>query len=173
MATLVSQYAYARHRGISKQAVSKAVREGRIPLVNGKIPLEEADQLAIWTRPPTAPRTGRRRSKRPNDPEPNGSPESDGDGEGLSLHRARVVRESWRARRERLEYERRSGALVAAAEVRIKAFEAARRARDLLLLLPDRLAPVLAERPEAECHELLRQEVHALCAELGKLGKKE
>ena len=40
---LINQSEYARHRGVSKVAVGKAIRAGRISLVNGKIDQVVAD----------------------------------------------------------------------------------------------------------------------------------
>lgn len=48
---LVSKSAYARHRGVDEKAVRKAVNEGRISLINGKIDPAVADiQWAANTR---------------------------------------------------------------------------------------------------------------------------
>lgn len=41
--TLISQSEYARRRGVAKSAVAKAVAEGRITLINGKIDQAVAD----------------------------------------------------------------------------------------------------------------------------------
>jgi hypothetical protein len=58
----MSQSNYARHRGVSAEAVSQAIKAGRITLVNGKIDQEAADiQWAANTEAQAvgAPRRGR------------------------------------------------------------------------------------------------------------------
>lgn len=59
MRLLMTQSAYARHRGVSRQAVHALVRRGRVPLAeNGLIDVREAD-LALARRLPV----GRPRSE--------------------------------------------------------------------------------------------------------------
>jgi hypothetical protein len=71
------------------------------------------------------------------------------------------------ARLAKLDFEERSGKLVDADQVRAQIFALGRRAREALLGLPDRLAPVLAgESDPAEIHRLLAQELTTCLAEL-------
>ena len=81
---------------------------------------------------------------------------------GPSLTDAQRAKAVYDAELKRLELEERKGTLVNAAEVTSKTFSLARQLRDSLLVLADRLAPVLAAVDDAaECHRLLREE-HAV-----------
>jgi hypothetical protein len=183
MSELVSLREYARRRGVSAMAVSKAAKAGRITLVDGKVDVAAADrdwlantnpgQMAF--RPPPAPAQ--------SDPEPmqsppdedaqggqNESPESikkDSNKSGAAYGQARAIREGYAARLAKLDYEKEIGSVVSADAVRVLAFKAARTARDQLLSLPDRLAPVLAgEADEFKVHQLLSDEIRRVCDDL-------
>lgn len=41
----ISQYAYAKNKGVSRQYISKLVKEGRIVLIDGKVDPEQADEV--------------------------------------------------------------------------------------------------------------------------------
>ncbi len=157
---LVNQAEYARRRGVSRQAVSKAIRSGRIKLVRGKIDTTLADaQWRANTDP--APEFGVKDvDEGPKAKE--GLPPS-----SLSYTTSRAIREAYSARLTRLEYEEKVGELISADKVRLQAFNSARRARDLLLAIPDRVAPIVAGIPDQlECHRILLQEIHRVCDEL-------
>ena len=63
----------------------------------------------------------------------------------------------------------RRGELVSAAEVRTAAFAEARRARERLYALPDRLSPVLAALNDADaCHAALLEAVEEICTEISR-----
>lgn len=82
----------------------------------------------------------------------------------------------WRARREKalaetaqLELQRSRGRLVDAEQMRLVTFQASRRARDVLLAMADRLAPVLVGlEDELQVHELLRDHVRQTLDELAR-----
>ena len=150
---LMNQSQYARRRGVSKQAVSKAIKVGRIKLTHGKIDPALADvQWGANTDP--APEFGVK--------EKEGLPQSN-----LSYTTSRAIREAYTARLARLEYEEKVGELISADKVRLQAFNTARRARDLLLAIPDRVAPIVAGITDAqECHRILLEEIHRVCDEL-------
>jgi hypothetical protein len=66
-----------------------------------------------------------------------------------------------------LKYQESIGVLVDAVQVRHQAFEMARRTRDALLAIAERVAPVLAaETDPAKIHEVLVREVRQACEEL-------
>ena len=61
---------------------------------------------------------------------------------------------------KKLEYEEKSGKLVEIAKVEMEAFAAARVARDRLLLIPDRVAPIIiGETDMFEIKRVLREEI--------------
>ena len=176
-AKLMSQREYARSRGLSHQAVSKAVKSGRIPTeVAGNLDPVVAD--AAW-KANTRPRAGVKASPAESQPRAESVPTEipdvgDGHDQAASerphatFTAARALREVYMAKRAKLEYERAEGKLVAVEEVDSLAFESARAIRDRLLALPARLAPVLfAARDISECHRLLEEAMREVCAGIG------
>ncbi len=177
--------AYARHRGVSHTAVRKAIASGRIvAAADGTLDPAEADRQWTETTDLSKPRnsvTGVPKKRRipgaPSDPLGVPGPEaadavnggSQGDTARLvsSYAASRAAREAFQARLVKLEFEQRSGKLVDADEVRAQIFALGRRARDSLLGIPDRLAPILAgEADAAVVHRLLGEEIERCLTEL-------
>jgi len=198
---LLSQRAYARHRGCSQAAVWKAIQTGRISVVKVgtgvKINPSTADRE--WAEntdqsKPSNAETGdpthRRDPAAPSVPmdldaageleqiplfeEPkcrisfeaggNGSEDAEEVG-SYAQYRAR--REKALARRAELELEEKIGSLVPVSEVQQAGFESARKVRDLLIAIPERVAAVLAAIDEpAEILTVLETEIEAICGEL-------
>jgi len=133
---LVSIRGYAKHRGVSHTAVEKAVKQGRIRTVDGKIDVEQADR--DWNRhssPVNAPGGAPRAAA---SPEPLVA--------GPSFAQSRAVREAYEARLAKLTWEERVKKLINADEVRVSAYNFSRMMRDRLLNVPDRvMGAVLAE----------------------------
>lgn len=143
---LLTQTAYAKHRGVAQPTVSNAVRTGRIPTHNGRIDPVEADEAWAENTRTKAHLAG---------------------ADSGTLLDARVAYETARARLTELTYEERRADLVSRAEVEKVAFETARRARELLLTLPDRILPVLDGLTDAgDRYAALTAEVDRICAEL-------
>lgn len=143
---LLSQRAYARHRDVPLSSVQYAIKAGRIALrKDGKIDSVRADR--DWDANTDPVQQARRR----------GTPRSDD-----TYMRARGARETYMARLAQLDYERRVGELIPAQEVRIEAFEQTRRARDLILAIPDRLGPML----EPAQRKMLEEEIARVLDEL-------
>jgi len=168
---LLSLCAYARHRGVSKQAVSTAVKQGRVSTVTDpadgsrKIDTETADkEWAVNTndsRRPLAERVAN----------------ADRNGQSLNKKRtvggkdttaktvqeyadARAEREGYQARLVRLDLGKKSGELVSAKAVENEAFRVGRTIRDNLFNIPERVSHLLAaESDPAKCHEILRAEI--------------
>ena len=73
---------------------------------------------------------------------------------------SRAVKEAYQARISRLIYEEKKGSLVNVNEVKFEAFRRARMARDQILAVPDRVAPILAaEDDEDRIQEILESEL--------------
>jgi hypothetical protein len=176
MSELLSIRAYARLRGLSHVAVLKAARAGRITLTDGKVDAAAVDQqwkantnpgqhqaaasrgaMATHEAAVTGPSAG-----------PAGAPTGgNGAAAGPTYAVQRAIREGYMARLARIEYEVKSGKLVEADKVRVKAFNAARKAREMLLGLPDRLSPQLAGEANAfEIHRILTEELRRICTEI-------
>jgi hypothetical protein len=208
MATLISQRAYAKHRGVSHTAVQKAVAMGRINLIDGKLDPNVADRewgenvdltkprnsvtgTPKLVRPPDAPWTAMAIDtaasapiqttviassaiahplERPPDEEPEApvlTPQPTSAGRGYA--QARAARETYEAKLAKAKYEQLMEQLVGADEVKVAAFNRARRTRDLLLALPDRLSAVLAAESDAdEIHRILSEEITRCCEELSR-----
>ena len=150
---ILSQRAYARHRGVNLSAVQKAIQSGRIStLEDGRIDSDVADeewQRNTMARPPAMPQR-----RRPEEDDEQG-------GFGPSQYtKARAVREHYEARLAKIRYEQQIGRLVNRDEVQVAAFNKFRTFRDQVLNIPDRVAAVLAaENDPAKVHEILSTEI--------------
>lgn len=174
-AGLMSQRAYARHLHVTEGAVRKAIKAGRITTVGGKIDPGRADRE--WQ---ANTRSGQAGSRVAGRAEPGAVPagpweSTDGDGlgsvpggngSGADFAAARAARELYQSQVVKLGLDRQRGLLVRVDEVEKAAFALARKTRDQLRAIPDRLAAVLAAVPEpAEVRRILEEEVERICQE--------
>jgi len=148
---ILSQRAYARHRGVALSAVQKAIETKRISTQpDGRIDSEQADvdweQNTSRHAPPITKR---------------GQDEDDVSIFGASQYtKARAVREYYQAKLARIEYEERVAKLVAKNEVQVAAFDKFRQFRDHMLNIPDRVAAMMAAETEAaKCYGILTSEI--------------
>jgi hypothetical protein len=176
-AELVSLREYARRRSISHVAVIRAIRSGRISTVGGKIDPKVADREWRENTDPSKPRS--RITGRPNHRRRPGEPSTpmNLDGYGASdttaagYARARAARELYRAQLPKLELDCRRGILVRADEVRLGAFNVARKARDQLIALPGRMsARIAAAGDPVEIRRILKEEIERICREIVDTG---
>ncbi len=151
----VSQAEYARHRGVSREAVRRAIAAGRIKLErDGLIDPEKAD--LAW-RENTVPRAPvQAAAVGPEPPPPDAAPDDPG------YFGARAKREHFMAQLAELSFRERSGKLVDADKVDDIAFTASRTARDKILGVRARLAGMIS----AEAAEKLDFELQQICDEL-------
>jgi len=178
VSALVSQREYARRRGVAHTTVQRAIRDGRISSVDGKIDPAIADREWEQNTDPSKPRnsvigapTRRRPADGPEIPMELDGGNGDGRARGGSTgySRARAAREAAKAQLAKLDLDERLGILVRTDEVKLAAFSAARTARDKLLGIPARIAPVLAAAEGAdEIERLLLDEIEDVCKELSK-----
>lgn len=77
-----------------------------------------------------------------------------GGGNTPTFSEARAVKEFYSARLTKLEYEKESGTLISANEVKVQTFNRFRAFRDQMLNIPDRIADELAGISDA--HEIFR-----------------
>ena len=155
---------------MDESAVRKAARQGRILLVDGKVDPRAAD--AAWSASSHpgnhgGKRTRTRLTRRPKDapaaPENGQAPPSG----AVMYASSRASREAALAQMAHLDLEVRRGVLIDAGEARAAMFKLARRTRDMLLALPERLAPRFAAGlTSADCHRILREEVERVCNEI-------
>ncbi len=89
--------------------------------------------------------------------------------EKIDLWEERARKEKWLARLRELDYLERSAELVSAKAVEDAAFEAARRLRDDILNIPDRIASLIAaeDRP-VKCHQILKTELELALKKLSE-----
>lgn len=161
----VTLTAYAKSKGVSTEAVSKAVRVGRLSksvVFDAKnrprvIP-ELADQEWVANTDSAQQRVPAVPPPRP-DPEPDQAPARD-EPKTATFQQARTLREAYMARLAKLEFDEKSGLLVKADAVKNEAFRTARIVRDNLLNIPDRIAAELAnETNQFKVHQRLTQEI--------------
>lgn len=153
----LSQAAFAEQQGWSKQYVSKLVKSGRITLVNGKInPHQALKELNALAEPATALRRS--------------PPSTINNQQGVDFVTARTMREAFRAKLAKLDYEERAGQLTNAAAVRDDAFRAGRIVRDAFLGIPDRLSDILAAEDDPQIiRQLLLDEFEQILNDLSRL----
>lgn len=178
---LITQAEYAKHRGCSEAAVSKAIKAGRISLLaGGKIDAAVADMQ--WARNSRV-RAG---SGRPAGPQGGGgacllpgpvagegdAPEAKPGGDDYWSSRSR--REAAEAELAEIELAEKTGEVIAVKAVEAVWAQALRTFREHLLQLRARLAPVLAAETDAfAVDQLLDAEMSAALNHLAgaKVGR--
>lgn len=158
---LISQAEYARRREVSRAAVTQAVKEGRISLIDGKIDPEVADiQWAKNTRSPKPPLPDSHPS---TDPLPDSAiPQTVYD-----LHLARAKRETHEANIAEMKERQKAGELVELQAVEKASADIFAQARNALERIPDKLAERLAaESDPFACRELLTTEIEQTLTDL-------
>ncbi len=170
---LISQRAYARHKGWQPSYVNKLVKLGIIPLREKRIDPIEADAAIAKHRDP-ARRSRQVKTATTAQVESNGSADPAPTEPGVtefdstvSYASARAMREAYRARREKLLFEQLQGRLIDVGDVKVAAFNKARIVRDALLNIPDRISAVLtAEGDQEKVHALLSAEIRQALEDL-------
>lgn len=167
---LLNQSQYARHRGVSPEAVRKAIASGRISLIDGKIDPEVAD--IQWRK-----NTNQSKAAAAN----SGRMQNLAVGQELAanLPTSPAVEDymHWKTRRERAEairseqdQEREAGNLVYRDRVERGAKTVARLLRDQLLSVPSRLAAELAAITEtAVIEQKIRDEIRGVLSGMDKM----
>lgn len=154
----ISIRAYAARKGISDTAVRKAIKSGRITLTkNGKINPTLADrQWEANTDPAQVYAIKENSSASPSSE----TISSNSGGIGVSYQQSRAIREAYEARLKKLEFDERTGKLIPTEIVQREAFNAARKTRDMILNVPDKVIPLLIGRTDIhEMKEILRKEL--------------
>ncbi|TSE28135.1 hypothetical protein Tther_02335 [Tepidimonas thermarum] len=166
----VSIRAYAQHRGVSHEAVRKAIAAGRITLEPGGT-IDPAKADAQWNQrtrvaqPPVSQATTKATTA-------NAAAQAAGeDALSANYHKARTVREAYAARLAKLEYEERQGKLINADEVKVTVFNLARRLRDRMQQIPRQVsaqivAAVAAKPDPREVEDILDQAIREALIEI-------
>jgi len=178
---LVSLREYARQRGVSLQAVQRAISTDRISVVtreDGKPKIDPTVANVEWEkntkkehRPHNLARKLQKevsdaRLEKSGDKPPKENLAQD---EPMSYNDSRTVREAYAARLVKLEYEMKVGTLVSSEDVKQEYFQILRITRDSILNIPDRISSILAaEADAAKVHQILNQELHQALEELSR-----
>jgi hypothetical protein len=173
MSELISLREYGRRRGVTLGAVQKAIKSGRIKLVDGKVDPEVAD--IMWARNTTPMRAAPGPVAAAAAIEPRASarasrPPAAGDGDeptGDGLHVSRARREAALAELAELELAEKRGELVSAVAIEKALATKILSVRESLDTLTDRITPLLAaESDPARIYALLRAEMRQALSQL-------
>lgn len=169
MAQPITCAAFAEQRGVSGAAVTRAIKEGR---------LKKSVSYTPGGRPQIDPELGHAEWDKNTRPDKRNNPnaksvEVDEDDNPLASYAAsRAKKEAYQAELARLEVQTRLGKLVDADEVKREAFNIARRVRDGLLNIPDRISAELAGEGDAfKVHQMLTDEIRKTLTELAEVAK--
>jgi len=146
---LVSQAEYARHRGVSRQYISRLAKAGVLVMRGGKVDVAASDAV-LDDRP-----------EKISEAATSGPVEAGA--QTTTYAQAKLADMLFRARLRKLEYETKSGKLIPTDEVKAVWFKQARQIRDKLLAVPAKLAPQLAALGEVRAvRELLDTEIEGI-----------
>jgi len=178
----MSMVEYARHRGITKQAVSKLVKEDRLFLTeDGRINVGISDALldaSPRTVKPgeTDPQKGQQKRRatkkgkkkvRVRGIDSLSAKEKAGLKSALGYPEARARLTKYKAALAKLELEEQKGKLVRTSKIKKEAFECARRTRNKVLSVVDRVSGIIAaESDEMKIKETLDKELRQALEEL-------
>ncbi|MBK6556269.1 MAG: hypothetical protein IPG16_03285 [Comamonadaceae bacterium] len=158
----------ARQLGVSRQAVHELVKRGVLSKdKDGLIDFELAKH-ALMNRVRPSGKTAASLQE-PATPPTTQTPETSTEPEITSDMQAKTAREVYEAKTAQLEYEERTGKLIQVSAVRATWATRIASARDALLQIPARIAPVLAaETNLAAVTLLLESELRQALAELSR-----
>lgn len=182
-AASMSGRAYAKHRGLSHTAVQKAIKEGRIKVgSDGRILVAQADKSWNANTDPgkqanglkgSAKKAAPARREDDDEQEERAAPPQQQAADGISYQTQRAIREGYQARLAKLEYESKTGKLGDVDQMRVAQFTMARKARDALLAVPSRVAPlVIGLETVAEIEKILDDEIRVICSEIARAMQK-
>lgn len=163
--TLMSMRQYAKHRGVSPEAVSKAVKRGRISTIsqaNGirKINPEIADKEWAENSDPTKLRAPTQGEPSAQTVEPNRGP---------SIQQSAAVLKAFQARLAKLDFDERSGKLIDVEIVKTKWTALASIVRTKVLGIPTRAKQRIPELT-AEAYAILESIARESLEELADGG---
>ena len=162
---IISKAEYARHRGVSRAAVSIAIREGRITLIDGKIDPVAAD--AQWNANTRNPKVPPLASSPANPVADTSIPQSLYD-----LQLARAKREYHEANLAEMRERQRAGELVELRDVQLAYTTLAAQFRSALERIPDKLATRLAAETSADAiHALLSAELDQCLVDMARMAE--
>jgi phage terminase Nu1 subunit (DNA packaging protein) len=184
--TIVSQAEYARMREVSEKTVSVWKKQGKLVLADGGVDVEASDAYLAKYR--TAG-LGKAAGKEGKDKEPDGGKKEVRAGEtvaaaadrimaetgaDMSIEEAKRVKENYLALLNQLEYDEKSGAVVAVADVTKAIGEEYARVRTRLLAIPAERAPDIHRmKTVTEVQDALQEMIVQALEELTRDGAGE
>ena len=142
----LSERAYAEHAGISRGAVQKARKNGRLVLfADGSINAAASDARRGAATDPDQQMRSRGGSSAAGD-----GPAISGSGDSTSYIKARTALTVYQAQERQLSIQRKKGVLVDRARAETLVFRLARQERDLWVTWPTRVAALMAAQLSAE-----------------------
>ncbi len=176
MPELITPAAYSRRRGVSKEAVSKAIEAGRITTVpgpNGRklIDPEVADiQWAKNTDPLQSARANAPKGDRGQPLHGNAAPGGEGGDSGSAYWDARTLREESEAAIAAMKRRQMEGELVERRRVEEASMRIGRTLRDAVLAVPTKLAPELSHLTDAwEIEQRVSAALRQVLADVAKM----
>jgi hypothetical protein len=169
MPELISPSEYARRRGVHHTAVHKAIKSGRILLIDGKIDPEVAD---IQWEKNTRPRVDYMRAPvqacaSPAQPLPDSAVSQT----LYDLQLARAKREYHEANLAEMRERQKAGELVLVREVHLRYTTLAAQFRAAIERIPDKLATRLAAESNADAvHALLMKELDQALIDMARMA---
>lgn len=156
---------FAVHRGLSEQAIRKAIKEGKLGDACWKkknsweIDLERADRLMTANTSTGLRRTAEQINSGKAAAQGRAAPALAADGQALTYSKARAYGEGFKAKLLELEFREKSGQLARVDEVEAATYKLVRTFRDAVQNIPIRvvneLAAVVGDVEPAKKHEML------------------
>jgi len=162
----MSERAYAAHAGLSRGAIQKARKSGRLVLfADGSIDATASDARRAATTDPDqqgrsragAPRqtTSPTPQDRPTRPVDNlAAPSISGPGDSSSYLKARTALTVYQAQERQIAIQKKKGVLVDRARAEMLVFRLARQERDAWVTWPARVAAIMAAELSAEMEKI-------------------
>ncbi|GJQ59775.1 MAG: hypothetical protein D8M57_13180 [Candidatus Scalindua sp. AMX11] len=154
---LISQRAFAKMLGITTTTLAKHIKTGKMDLVEGKVdPVLAKKQLAKnidMTHGRTKLKIGGKKTE---------EAKNDRQNDGATFSKAKAFKEGYKAKLAELEYKEKIKEYVKAVDVESAAFNMARKIRDQLLNIPDRVQAefaALTGRKSEEVRTILLREI--------------
>lgn len=155
---LITQKEWSKRNGFSPPYVSKLIKKGKIPTVNGLIDEERANDIMLCIVDPNQPAQRKY-----------GTENLKNDDLHTQFLKIKIKNETEKGKILEAKAKSEIGELISAEEVRNAMFVKGRIVRDGILNVPDRISALLATINDAsQIHEILTKELRAVLEELSR-----
>ncbi len=154
---LISQRAFAEMIGITRTTLAKHIKNGKMDLVDGKVDPVSAKKQLAKNIDMTHGRTKLNITSKKIE-----SAKGDRQNDGATFSKAKAFKEGYKAKLAELEYKEKIKEYVKAVDVESASFTMARKIRDQLLNIPDRVQAefaALTGRKSEEVRAILLREI--------------